>query len=97
LQKHHVDYESVFSKSKTFLPSVGVYCLGAVLQVVRKHKRHKTLIALFFPAAIFLFLIGWVLCCIGSQKQPRKTQPERPKDAVHLQAIVLEEPAEIAN
>ncbi|MCJ7762996.1 hypothetical protein MUP38_06045 [Candidatus Bathyarchaeota archaeon] len=65
------------------------------MQVVRKHKRRRALLAIFFPAAIVLFLIGWSLTWIGSQKQPRKTPVEPQKDHVHLKAITLEEPAEI--
>ncbi|HEX9863187.1 MAG TPA: hypothetical protein VGB11_07910 [Candidatus Bathyarchaeia archaeon] len=65
------------------------------MQVVRKHKRRRALLLLFFPAAIVLFLIGWSLSWIGSQKQPRKTHAEPPKDHVHLKAITLEEPTEI--
>jgi hypothetical protein len=66
------------------------------LHIVRKHTRNKALIALFFPVAIVLFLIGWSLSWIGAEKQPRKTHVEPPKDNVHLKAIVLEEPREIA-
>lgn len=70
--------------------------MGALLQIVRKHKHNKALIAVFFPIAIVLFLIGWSLSWIGSQKQPRKTHVEPPKDNVHIKAITLEEPTEIA-
>ena len=74
-----------------------VYCLGAMLHIVRQHKRYRALRALFLPIAAVLFLIGWSLSWIGSQKQPRKTHGEPRKDHVHLKAITLEEPAEIAN
>jgi len=89
------DFELVFWKSKSFFIICVVYCLGAILHIVRRHKRHRALIALFFPIAAVLFLIGWSLTWIGSQKPPRKTHGEPPKDQVHLKAITLEEPAEI--
>jgi hypothetical protein len=71
--------------------------LGVLLHIVRKHKRNRALIALFFPVAVVLFLIGWSLSWIGSQQQPSKTHVKPPKDNVHIGAIVLEEPQEIAN
>ena len=67
------------------------------MQIVRKRKRNKAIIALFLPVIIFLWMIGWSLYWIGSQKQPRKTHVEPPKDHVHIKAIVLEEPREIAH
>jgi hypothetical protein len=72
-----------------------VYCSGAMLHIVRKHKRHRALTALFFPIAAVLFLVGWSLTWIGSQKQPRKTHVAPPKDHVHIEAITLEQPTEI--
>ncbi|MCW4043934.1 MAG: hypothetical protein NWE94_00255 [Candidatus Bathyarchaeota archaeon] len=66
------------------------------MQVVRKHKRSKALLALLFPVAAALFLIGWSLTWIGSQKPPRKTAAKPQKNHVHLEAIPLEEPIEIA-
>jgi len=72
--------------------------LGALLQIVRKHKHGKTLRAIiFFPAAAVLFLIGWSLTWIGTQKPPLKTHAKPQKDNVHIGAIVLEEPTEITN
>ena len=67
------------------------------MQVVRKHKRSKAFMLLFLPATIVVFLIGWSISWIGSQKQPRKAQNGPPKDKIHLEAITLEEPAEIPN
>lgn len=67
------------------------------MQVVRKHKRSKALTVLFFPITIIIFLIGWSLSWIGTQKQPRKTHVEPKKDNAYLEAITLEELTEISN
>jgi hypothetical protein len=84
-----------YETAKAFLLCM-VYCsLGALLHIVRQHKRGKTLRALFFPAAAAIFIIGWSLSWIGSQKPPRKTPAAPAKDNVHLKAIALEEPTEI--
>ena len=74
-----------------------MYCLGVMLHIVRQHKRYRALRALFFPIAAVLFLVGWSLSWIGSQKPPRKTHVEPQKGHVHIEAITLEETAEIAN
>jgi cytochrome bd-type quinol oxidase subunit 1 len=71
--------------------------LGAELQVVRKHKRNRALLLIFFPVAIIIFLIGWSLTCTGTQEQPRKTHAKPPKQNVHLEAIPLEEKPEITH
>jgi hypothetical protein len=68
-----------------------------MLHIVRQRKRYRALRALFFPIAAVLFLIGWSLSWIGSQKPPRKTHGELQRDHVHLKAITLEEPAKITN
>ena len=81
--------------AKAFLLCM-VYCsLGAFLHIVRQHKRSKALRVLFFPAAAALFLVGWSLSWIGSQKPSRKTLAAPAKDNVHLKAITLEDPTEI--
>jgi hypothetical protein len=97
LREGYGDFELVFWKSKSFFTVCVMYCLGAILHIVRQRKHYRALRALFFPIAAVLFLIGWSLSWIGSQKQPRKTHGEPPKDHVHLKAITLEEPTEITN
>jgi hypothetical protein len=81
--------------AKAFLLCGCYSSLGVLLHIVRQHKRSKALTALFFPTAAALFLIGWSLSWIGSQKSPRKTLIAPAKDHVHLTAIPIEEKAVI--
>ncbi len=81
--------------AKAFLLCADYSNLGALLHIVRQHKRNKALIAIFFPVAAALFLIGWSLSWIGSQKPPHKANVAPEKEHVHLKAITLEEPTEI--
>jgi hypothetical protein len=96
-RKAMVILNQYFKKQKVFLGVLQCIGIGVLLQVVRKHKRSKAFLALFFPVTIAIFLIGWSLSWIGTQKQPHKTHVELPKDNVHLEAITLEEQTEIPN
>jgi len=89
---------SILGKQKVFLVVLRSIVLGALLQIVRKHKHGRALRAIiFFPAAAVLFLIGWSLTWIGTQKQVLKTHAKPQKENLHLEAIVLEETPEITN
>jgi len=60
-----------------------------------KRKRNKVITVLFFPAIIFLWIVGWSLYWIGHQKESRKPpiSPEK-EDHISLKAIPVEEPLE---
>jgi flagellar basal body-associated protein FliL len=64
-----------------------------------RRKRNKAIIAVFLPAIIFLWIVGWVLYWIGHQRKQQEPQAASPKqeDYVSLIPIVLEDPSEIEN
>ena len=63
----------------------------------KKGKRNRIIIAVFLPAIIFLWVIGWGLYWIGHQKEQRKPQTSpsaTEENQISLTAIPLEEPIE---
>jgi hypothetical protein len=55
-------------------------------------------LALFLPAVIFFWVIGWGLYWIGHQRQSKRTiYHEHSRDDVSLKAIILEEPMKIVS
>ena len=63
------------------------------MQVVRKHKRNRVVALLLFPLTIPVFIIGWSLLWIGTQKATRKVVAEQPKEDVSFEVVTLEETA----
>ena len=70
---------------------------------VRRRKRSKTLMILFFPALLFIGIMGWCLYAAGEPKRPVKVKP-KPKlpkkdsnDGVTIMPIIFEETPEITN
>jgi len=64
--------------------------------VASKSKRGKAMIIMLFPLLIFVFIIGWCIYWIGSQKRTDKTRRKQPKKGnVTIMPMILEETQEI--
>lgn len=42
-----------------------------------KHARHRVTIIFLLPLTIFLWMTGWILCCIGAQRIPSRTAQKK--------------------
>lgn len=58
--------------------------------------RRRLVIFLTFPIIVSLFLIGWVLYCIGSRQESLKKGAERKSNAVEKKAeLIADEEIEV--
>ena len=68
-----------------------------------RRKRNRAMTLFLLPVLIFIFLMGWSMYWVGSQKRPlkraKKTKLKEPskKDNVTFMPIILEEKPEITN
>jgi flagellar basal body-associated protein FliL len=69
-----------------------------LVTIKSKRKRSKAMMIILLPVLIFMFVIGWCMYWMGSQKRTGKTQRKPPeKDNVTIMPIIFEETQEVVN
>lgn len=68
----------------------GIFGVNVTLERMT-HKRNPIVAVMVLPIAIFLWMIGWCLFWLGSQRRLPKVQTEDDKEFVSVMPAFLEE------